>query len=69
MNQHINTYTYRAATSLGGFPFSTNIKVEASSEPEADYDAKKKVEKWLERNRLLSRDLSEFYLVGVRRAS
>lgn len=69
MNNHLRAYMYTAATSVGGFDFRTHVTVEASSEPEADYEAKKKVAKWLERNRLLTRDLSEFRLKGVRRAS
>lgn len=69
MNNHLCAYTYTAATFTGGFDFRTSVTVEATSEPEADYEAKKKIEKWLERNRLMARDLSEFRLKGVRRAS
>lgn len=54
-------WTFRASTGLDSLRFG----VEADSEPEATYDAKRRVERWLADTGRNTRDLTDFSLIGV----
>lgn len=62
------TYTFLASAELGGVRISTRPEIEADSEPEAIYEARKRVFAWVKDNVPLStRDLKEFRIISVRR--